>query len=1204
MLKPNYRVNNRALITFFCFVIFLPAALIVSAVPIDAFFAASPPDAAEDLIKEADTLVAASETSIGKATAAVEKIGKLKTELERSKELKKAGDASNKTLDDLRKVADDETEKIVKNSTESAAELSEQDKKYDPLIAKLKALPTTAAIEAAVKKLQEQKKKGSEKSTELTKAKDGLTEPINNVFKSVDTLALDLSAQIKPVSEQDGSVDALLKALPDQLPKLISIHNSQVVLEETWTPLQALLKKIVATPATDPAGNLKKSKASISEAAGKVGGWLGTLARHVDETNKKLINLRMELDKNLQENSVLAIKTLDETEEQERVLNRLSLYAKEIAEKTKTASITVSLESFDSELKDFKLRNNLVREGLAGDYKKFVNDFVPLYYFGDIYNLMHVLNPATREIRDVSALREEAEAARRNLTRADLDLREAERAVSGLQVRKRNLENQLKDAETEFNSSSDLLAQATRRLNRFDKDDPKKRSSQDRVDDLTKKQADDKAEYDALKDENKGLPAQIRAAEEELLKAQKNADRAKSNVIMLVQDESLAFAEARDNEPVFFAPNDVTSKDPIKQVIIYAFGNRKIIYLRGTRDNVNKAKNIIAFFDRPAPQARLALWTLELNGKPTKKGSQAFSDSLEIVDGQLSNTRAQIAVTLSLLRKCINDKVNKVAKEKWDSLNSKPLPQGRTIINGDYVDINRWARSFFYEDEVLVRLGFDYTPPWERRGDQAKILARNTLPDPIGAGTLGESLVILALAKSQYRKEIMNDFAGKVAGEVRSVQVPLRNVRGEGSEDVLLLGPNSFNLTKIALDVENSSPYTPIQREIVNSITLASVPRLFKRLRQFDFEPISVPSSPQQAAQIKTNLKREVQSVVDFLWYAYGISTTDLFGFDIGPERAADVLVEDLFNTAVAKENKLISKVIENLLKIKENQNIFRLANAQIAKTDNMVKQLIDAFDEDVNRSIIQPAVYGLRRNLVEQKIGVGIIDRTSVLATNRLIARVDARGSAQLTVGEEQDALLAAQQLANIFMAAKTGGLLGGLSGLKSTQQQRDTSEVYGINSGSVFKVTPFFDPNGQALRFQFDHTQANMVTEPDGSIQPALPRIERHTVNTEVQLSNLELREISRFESNAKLGIPTTYKGGVPIFRDIPYVNKVPLLGWFTRRAGKAAVIQESLILGQTTMYPTIADIFDLLSGDDYNLESNESNKDLFKESEQDKK
>jgi hypothetical protein len=182
---------------------------------------------------------------------------------------------------------------------------------------------------------------------------------------------------------------------------------------------------------------------------------------------------------------------------------------------------------------------------------------------------------------------------------------------------------------------------------------------------------------------------------------------------------------------------------------------------------------------------------------------------------------------------------------------------------------------------------------------------------------------------------------------------------------------------------------------------------------------------------------------------------------------------------------------------------------------------------------------------------------------------------------------LLAAQQLANLFLAAKTGGLLGGLSGLKSVQKERETSEVYGINTGSVFKVTPVFDPSGQALRFQFDYTLANMVTEPDGSVEPALPRIERHTVNTEVQLSNLELREISRFESNAKLGIPTTYKGGVPIFRDIPYVNKVPLLGWFVRRSGKAAVIQESLILGQTTMYPTIADMFDLLSGDDYNLD-----------------
>ncbi|MET2736294.1 hypothetical protein ABXT16_12685, partial [Staphylococcus epidermidis] len=72
---------------------------------------------------------------------------------------------------------------------------------------------------------------------------------------------------------------------------------------------------------------------------------------------------------------------------------------------------------------------------------------------------------------------------------------------------------------------------------------------------------------------------------------------------------------------------------------------------------------------------------------------------------------------------------------------------------------------------------------------------------------------------------------------------------------------------------------------------------------------------------------------------------------------------------------------------------------------------------------------------------------------------------------------------------------------------------ELYGITTGAVFQVTPIFDPSGQALRFQFDHVQNNHIREPNGTVNPQLPRIERHTINTEVQLSNMELREVSRF-------------------------------------------------------------------------------------------
>ena len=101
---------------------------------------------------------------------------------------------------------------------------------------------------------------------------------------------------------------------------------------------------------------------------------------------------------------------------------------------------------------------------------------------------------------------------------------------------------------------------------------------------------------------------------------------------------------------------------------------------------------------------------------------------------------------------------------------------------------------------------------------------------------------------------------------------------------------------------------------------------------------------------------------------------------------------------------------------------------------------------------------------------------------------------------------------------------------------------------------MTPIFDPSGQALRFKFDFVGTSNLQEPNGTTNTQMSRIERHTVNTEVQLSNLETREISRFEVNARLGLPTTYWGGIPVLKDIPYVRPwVPLVGWFVRKRGE---------------------------------------------------
>jgi hypothetical protein len=259
-------------------------------------------------------------------------------------------------------------------------------------------------------------------------------------------------------------------------------------------------------------------------------------------------------------------------------------------------------------------------------------------------------------------------------------------------------------------------------------------------------------------------------------------------------------------------------------------------------------------------------------------------------------------------------------------------------------------------------------------------------------------------------------------------------------------------------------------------------------------------------------------------------------------------------------------------------------ASPRVAAADQMLKEMIIALEDDLARAFIQPMIRALRIRLTEDaKVSVGILERESLLATNRGKARIDPRASAQLAVGTEQDILSGVQQLAQLYATVQSGGALAALGALQ--QQPREPQpEIVALTTGNKFEVTPVFDPSGQALRFKFDFVASSLVQEPNGSTDPQFPRIERHTVNTEVQLSNLETREISRFESDARLGRPVLYSGGIPILKDIPYLRPwVPLVGWFVRKAGSNAIAQQSVIFGQTTMYPTIGTLIDLLAQTD---------------------
>jgi hypothetical protein len=280
----------------------------------------------------------------------------------------------------------------------------------------------------------------------------------------------------------------------------------------------------------------------------------------------------------------------------------------------------------------------------------------------------------------------------------------------------------------------------------------------------------------------------------------------------------------------------------------------------------------------------------------------------------------------------------------------------------------------------------------------------------------------------------------------------------------------------------------------------------------------------------------------------------------------------------------------------------FRFSQASESAVNLTFRKYLEQVNRDLTETYVKPTFRDINDLLLREKLGVGVMQETSILASNRLNARVDPRGSAQLAVGQEQDVLEAARQLTNLFGIAGKGlatgvtgnplALAGGPVGAASStiqsaqsvlnaldQMPREAAPtVYGIATGNLFEVTPVIDPSGQALRFRFDLLSATQIREPNDTIDPQLPRIERHSVNTEVHLADQEIRLISQFEANSRLGIPKRRSGGLPILKDLPGVSAVPIIGWFVKRGGRAAETQQSFIFCQTAMYPTLSEVLDV--------------------------
>ena len=1235
--------------------------------------------AAQGAVKGANAAITRTEELRRTATAHIDSINSLVAS-------KKFDESALRDLEDLIDVVGDVAqEKFFKSTSDDASH---------PALKILKAAETELAnarkplsadspdeivqardeVDAAQERLNKEKDSVKEKQSDLLAA-------ITKVYQFAAGFPTALSKRVDVLNSLPANKPAndLRTILPKQFPSLRETEQLSRELQPLWQSLQAKLADIQPAPAKPTTDSITQGindlRASLKTIIGKATGngtatnigWLGALAKGGESISTDVTAKRNDVRSNPVDNSAIAMQTLRDDSPWVDQIRRAQLeWAALQTQLADTDDLDYNADlgndagqKLEQSIRAVKGALADLQDALTGNFSNFQADQVSLFYFSDVPRLMQILNPATYEIGGISTAAEEAAKQRKELTTAELDLGDAQIAVSNAQTRLVALREELREANASADSTNQIFKRTTLALKgaQRDKDandkrfndaqcdpaptDPEKRvrcaqlaEDRDRANtrleesDRRNKEAEEdrntaNERRDALRDEQNGLPSKIAEAESKLETAQAAVDRQRRTAILAAQSESEAFAKARDNRPFWFAPANASSTDPAKHVIMWAFNDSKTIFLRGNADDLKAVRCIIAKIDQPAPQARMTLWTLELSSDSSIGGAQKTNKALEIVDKRLANTRALNAAALSLLRDVINERVNVVAQTT--------LAQNSGRNNMDASDRFRMARLRFYSDEILYRLALDPEHLLERQFNDPD-LARMLAPDPAGTTTLGEALMVLSLGRREDRLRIMNVFVQRLPDYLRGLgltELP-KSLEKPGDKrnafDVnwfpslrraLNLDLVSSTTNEQALTQIGSGGLSASQLEILHAMEQVANDRLLEYTKMLfrattkdnqDLKTKREEINKSRAELIKANPSAKIEEVpppcpgssilpkdipiADQLEFAN--IELDLCNHSNDLERAvlklrklglSWTMVQPILRDQLSSSEEVVQKADDRWNSLIFEQGCsspLRTANAREAAADQMLKDMIIAMEDDLDRLFVQPMLIDLRKDLISKAgIGVGIVQRTSVLATNRLLARVDPRASAQLPIGQTTDILQATQQLAQIYFAASSGGALGALGALKSLPQ-KPQSELYGLTTGNVFQVTPIFDPSGQALRFKFDFVGQSQIREPNGTVNPQLPRIERHTVNTEVQLSNLELREVSRFESNARLGIATRYAGGIPLLKDIPYVKYVPLIGWFVRTSGKAAVTQQSLIFGQTTMYPTIGDIMGLLTSD----------------------
>jgi hypothetical protein len=294
---------------------------------------------------------------------------------------------------------------------------------------------------------------------------------------------------------------------------------------------------------------------------------------------------------------------------------------------------------------------------------------------------------------------------------------------------------------------------------------------------------------------------------------------------------------------------------------------------------------------------------------------------------------------------------------------------------------------------------------------------------------------------------------------------------------------------------------------------------------------------------------------------------------------------------------------------------------AHTATIDDYVKRLATALDDDFNTQFYHPAFREIRRASAYWDVSMGQVETTSILANNRAFGKVSPQATMEFDLPKReimiQEAMAGAKAAIDTYGAlvndpsflaltqmgsgqptsTPIGGAAGGfgsvrnvLPGLPSATAEEVLSQhgpgdpqlgaplealipdpaVYKFETGTGYEIRPVIQPDGQAVVFHFNYMYTTNVREPVRADEKHLGRVKRHFIDTDVQTSNYELREVSRY--TVALKAARTAKG-VPLLQDLPGLGVL-----FRPLPSAESSLQQNVILAQSVIFPTLFDLMGL--------------------------